>query len=232
MVAPAHVRLTWSGVFGTKAAPSEEWSFGLGVATPNGQPSRANLEAMSLAASNAWSDIAGITSSAVRLTRTRAAYVSESAGRLLTVRDDGGAYLQEDQDLDVGGSATATKYPFQVSLAVSTHSDFAGPLGRGRFYVPSPVYVVASDGLLDSTTQNTLRGVAKTFLDGLNSDLVLLNGAYLAIASGGSVLRAVPAAMRQITGVSVGRRLDIQRRRANDQPESRSITALAEVGGA
>ena len=122
MVAPAHYRITYSGVFGTAAAPYEDWAMGVSVGPEEGPfLGKPELITAAAAAQSAWaSSMASQCGTQVVLTRTRVAHVSDQGGRLLVTKDLDGAYLQGDSLTNTTGTGGATlRFPPQISVAVT-----------------------------------------------------------------------------------------------------------------
>lgn len=113
-----------------------------------------------------------------------------------------------------GGTSTLT-YPTQIAKVVTLESGFyRGPASRGRMYIPGP-----------TNTYNPTTGlltITQTEVDAWGTWVESMAGSTTA---GGRTLNVVPAvvssigdgfAWREITGVSMDNRADVQRRRAND----------------
>lgn len=226
MPPPSHYRLQYSGVLGSVAVPLEEWSVNLSLGTP-GDPfmTQPNLKTLAEQLAPHWgTHVAPKLAANAVMTRCRVASVN---GFGLTPRDVSGAYIQGDAPASTPGVSTPT-LPFQVSLAISLHSDASGPTGRGRFYLPSPVLGPITDGLFSAANRDGIMANMKAFLDAINGTLAA--GAYglsVVIASGGSPTKGLQPALHPVRQISVGRRPDIQRRRAGSLPESRTYSSLA-----
>jgi hypothetical protein len=221
MPAPAHIRLTFSGTFGSTDPAAEEWSFGVGVDRAVGLVARDLLEAFAVECSvGAWNAIKpGIGSYAV-LRRVRAAHVGDD-GRV--TRDTLGAYRQGDALVSLPGGGTVavgSVKPFQVALAVSTRSAFAGPTGRGRFYLPAPIgSVVTPGGVMSAGDQTAHEARAVAFLDAVNTAADAAGYGRCVVASGGSIVYGFPPALHVISHVGVGQAFDTLRSRRGDLPD-------------
>jgi hypothetical protein len=227
MPAPAHGRLIWSGVFGTVAAPAEQWQMSIAFTDDGPELLEADLESIADAGVANWFQMSGGLAAPCRLTNVRAVAVSATG---FTARDPFGKYLQVDAATDQPGGGGATlPHPTQVSLAVTLETGYPGPLGRGRFYLPCPTTgALDPDGTLTAATQTLFATRAQSLINEVNSDLAGLPGApRLAVASGGSVAKGVAGAVRPIVSVRVGKRMDIQRRRAADIDEAYVVLPVA-----
>lgn len=122
----------------------------------------------------------------------------------------------------------ADMLPHQMARKVTFET--AGDLGRvkGGFYLPGVTetgWDRATD-LIAAGTAAEIRDVVQTFLNNLN-DAPGLDGtgsAEVVIASQGRTrngVQVVPPTNWPVTAVNVGRRLDVQRRRANKLSEAR-----------
>jgi len=100
----------------------------------------------------------------------------------------------------------------QVAWAVTLATEVKrGPASKGRFYLPMPCSPVQPDGLVTQTVAQDLRAQTKTFLEAL-ADVPGFD--VPADPTPAVMSRKAGAPMqRVITGVSVGRVLDTQRRR-------------------
>lgn len=233
MPAPAHLRITYSGVFGSVAAPAEIWSFGLSCGTGNTtEPDpfliKADLALKLQQLEDAYLDlIAGIDSTTI-LTRTRLASVN-SSGK--TPREPSGAYIQADKTSAIAGLATKTMPP-QIALTTSLESNFAGPSGRGRYYLPGPLTgSIEAAGTITEAARDAHASRALSFLNKVNT--AMTNGvgqpAYgrLVIASGGSATKGLLPALYPVVRVGVGRALDTMRSRRGELLEAKEFSVLA-----
>jgi len=139
-----------------------------------------------------------------------------SAARLNTVKLNAiapnGRYASEGDTVyhDYGqpgvSGAGAAKYPPQVSLAISLMTEQSrGLASKGRFYIPSPVLDLQSDGRISANDAALVAGVATTFVQALNAAVV---GFSVGVASD-----VRTGALRRVTEVRVGRALDTIRSR-------------------
>ena len=226
MAAPPHYKVIFSGVVGDPSAPAEIWSFGLALGgNPEADLTKAQMLTMANNCSSAFGNLtAGIQSNTV-LTRIRVVRIRNDG---LYARDTDGSYMKADLLSPTQAGTQAVAVPPQVALAISLRSTFPGPLGRGRFYLPGPlVGTLDSSGRLSTTVRTGHLNRAVTFLNAVNTSSLALNPALrVSIASAGSASQGIPAGMRNVTSVAVGRVLDTQRRRRNDLLEEHAAAAL------
>lgn len=224
MFAP-HYRLTCSGTFGNG---DDGWTFGVAINQyeaglqdqPNGLPGTD--------VTDNWRDacVALVTgpNSPIRghaaINRVKVAAI-----------DENGHYRVPPREYVVVGNGgygnNGTVYPWQVALAVTLETD--GDLGRikGRIYLPAPgMGLNPSDDLIGADTAEAARNAVVTWINQLADEPGLDNGDFrVCVASQGrhskSGVLTVPPGNHDVQRVSVGRRLDIQRRRANSVRELR-----------
>lgn len=233
MVAPEHVQVSWRGRFGSITDPVEIWQIGLAFSI-SGIVLREHLadfaEQCSLSFSNR---VLPSISNEAALESTRAALISGDTGR--TVRNGDGAFVQGDYVGGGPGGSTVT-LPFQTALAITLETGRSGNVGRGRFFLPVPAAAGSTTlGLVTGTAAQTLATSMAAFINDLNTRAIAqqtdatnpLNVGPVVVASGGSVTKAIPPALVPVTGVSVGRVVDTQRRRRNALDEQRVTAALA-----
>lgn len=234
MPAPRHFRLTFTGVFGAAAAPVEEWSMGVSlIAVPDGTYSQEGLKSAVGALGPLWgSHVASYASTQARHTNTTLALVGVD-GKY--ERNAAGAYQRAELATDVAGVST-TLVPLQIALAVSLHSNYDGPTGRGRFYVPTPGIAVQADGTYADTTAANAASAMKGFVDAINAAVAGGGGTWgapdspigrVCVASGGSIVKGLAPALHPVTRVSVGEVPDTQRRRRSDLLELRKFASVA-----
>lgn len=136
--------------------------------------------------------------------------------------------------MDVVGSGNpTTPFPHQIARKITLEA--FEDLGRvkGGWYQPRPSRngFDFSSGLWDTTTTGAARDATKTFIDALNAvtagesqPLVVCIASQGRHNSDGSV--RVPKGNYKVTSVNVGRRADVQRRRANKLGENRITDAV------
>lgn len=221
-----HVRITWSGTLGSASADGEEWACGIAVKPGTALDSLAKLQAMADAAAANFPQTFGRTRSVVTLTGVKAAALN-SEGR--TARMPDGQYAQgEWVGTTPSGGPAGFLYPPQVSLAVTLDTARGGIAGTGRMFLPAPHNgALGADGRMTAADQEAAAFQVRDGLRALNTALAGISaGAAVALASGGSVTKGLPAAVLPIIGVRVGRVLDTQRRRRRDLLEEYRAEAL------
>lgn len=137
-----------------------------------------------------------------------------------------GLYVSQDQTLQrdmpaatVGGSAAGHPLPAQLAIAATLETSASrGLASKGRMYLPATTSVqLGTLGRIDEPYRATLQDATATLLTNLSN--------WPGIDAAGSPGRVVVAskvlagAERTVTGVVVGNRWDVQRRRANRIPE-------------
>jgi hypothetical protein len=208
-------------VFGAGGVFSDIWSMGVNLALGEGPFFfGSELEPFTQLMIDAWiSNIRPHVATFATLTETKASFVGPDG---LVLREGSGAYIQHERPAaSQGGSAsTAASGINQVSLAVSLQSDTPGATGRGRFYMPAPgIGPDAGTGLIEDAAAQSIATSCAQFIDTLNAGGFSTPVGDVVIASGGSVVKNIPAGLRRVTSVRVGRRLDVVRSRANAIPE-------------
>lgn len=199
-----HERLTFSGVFGSAAAPEEIWECNLNVVPDVGGGIAAMVTDAGLAHAAFVSQLLPFLADDVVLTNTRAAQIG-SDGRVKKNTD--GAYIQADHPGNDPGSVTGDFHPLQTALVISLVTSRAGSSGRGRFYLPLVKQALDSAHILSVGAATDWADAAALFLaeirDNVNTPLVASTKGY----------------NTNVTGVRVGRVPDTQRRRRGDLAE-------------
>ena len=218
-----HLKMQWSGTIGRGAAPNEIWSFGISAAGTIGSGpwlalSVTQLAALASSLSAAWAPFAAGISSAVLLTRTRVATIGNDG---LVMRTEEGAYRQGDNFTVRPGTGTHLGHAPQIAQAVSLRSTFAGPTGRGRFFVPLPAAGTdTADMLITEAARDAAAARAQAFIQSINTTLNGTDvGLRVVIASGGSLVKGLTPTVHTVTQVGVGKALDTIRTRRNALPE-------------
>jgi hypothetical protein len=109
-------------------------------------------------------------------------------------------------------------YPNQTALAVTLTTAYSrGPAHAGRFYLPLPAWNLGLDGRLTDVSAASTAASASAFIKNLSD----MPGVDVPASPGVVVMsrKAGGAVTRKVTGVSVGRVLDTQRRRRNKLDE-------------
>lgn len=138
-------------------------------------------------------------------------YVNQGATRLIEFPND------------VPGTVP-TVYPLQVCWVSTWTTDFQrGRAARGRTYWPTAVPVTGQElGRVASGPQGNFLGALRSLIPRLNQAAQLQGGGVVA-----SVMSDLDAGRTAaITGVRVGNRLDIQRRRDNKMPEAYQLGSI------
>lgn len=227
MPAPAHLRITFTGVLGSASGQNEQWSCNLSAGAPGPDDPAASLTALAALATplaGAWqTHISKIYTGAVIHQRCRVAMVDNTGHVYKTA---GGAYRQADQAAN--HSVVATPYtPPQIALVATLLTGAAGSTGRGRFFIPSPrMGNLGVDGRLAVADRDAHLANVVAFINACNTSLTGAGFGRIVVASGGSVQRGVAPSLRPITHVAVGRVLDTQRRRREGLLEEKATTAL------
>jgi hypothetical protein len=212
---PGHAKIIISGTLGSGTPAPEIWSNTLCSGPTPAPKMPADMAALGALVGDAWqTHIAPLVSNAVKVTRVR---VAQIGGDGYTLRGTDGSYLHGD-DLAVrnGADGSVNRPAPQVTCAVTTHSTFAGPTGRGRFFLPMPTGAPeAATLLIPETKRAAIEAAAKNFLVAVNNACASGGFGPLVIASGGSVLKGFPPQLHPITGVSVGQAFDTIRARRN-----------------
>lgn len=167
-------------------------------------------------------------------TVTKAAWPEAGAGspavldliKVNEIRPDGKyaqAYtLLEDIPAPGLSPTQSTTFPNQVAVVITLETGATRGLAhRGRLFLPVPIGVIGTDGLITTQIANFLATQWKAYFDAINA---LPGGPQVVVAS-----NVREGAMRPVTAVSVGRVLDTVRSRRTSLREERSIVALATV---
>lgn len=231
MPPPPHYRVTWSGTLGPAAAPLEIWSCSLAIAnTAAPFLVRGDLPPFAASLYNAFAQFgASNCHNSVTLRRCRIASVSPTVGgRLLVNKDSSGAFVQADRNEISTFQTSAPVAPSQVALAITLQSAASGATGRGRFYVPMPVFgPLGVDLVMAAARAAQFAASAKQLIEACNAASAALGQGKVVVASGGSPTKGIAPALRPVTSVKVGRVLDTIRTRRNALVEEPSLAAIA-----
>lgn len=119
----------------------------------------------------------------------------------------------------VAGTATVGLMPDQVCTVLTLLTGNASRRGRGRMYLPATCLNLSSSHQIPSAIMAAWTAGAKDFFDRINADGAIGDVAVVSIAG---------SATRVVTDVRMDSRVDIQRRRADQQaPERQSVAVLA-----
>lgn len=227
MPPPTHLRLTYSGTYGSPSAASEIWSFSVALARGDGPFSgtvtKTALTTEAAILAGYFNSLSPRMAGVLWLTRTRLAVIGDNG---LTVRDSGGAYLQGDAATQLATSGVRT-LPNQVALAITLLTSSPGPTGKGRFFLPAPLTgTLDADGRLSDGVRDTFSAAGRSFVNEINAQGVRAGYGPVSIASGGSPTKAIAPGIRAVTGVGVGRVLDTMRSRRSSLLEERELVPL------
>jgi hypothetical protein len=208
---PAHKRVTFEGVFGTIAAPIEQWSFRLNLNTDS--PGTGTVPtALATLASAYTSHVRQHTTALARLTRVKYAEIGAD-----------GAYTSDPVLLDVdipGTNVSTPNMPLQIALSISLNTALRGPTRRGRIFLPAPGFgTLTASGLIVNTAAQAIATGMKNFLDAINAEPQL----------GRVVIASSAGYLTNVTGVRVGVVPDTIRSRREKLSEAYGAT-LAVVG--
>jgi hypothetical protein len=132
---PGHIRLTFSGVFGSAAAPLEIWSWGLSSAVPAGSLDQAALDNHAAAMHATYvTNIKQIMPARVVLTQCLYALVNDDGH--IARNADGSFRQSKNQTVEAGGQGSVPVLPLQTALVASYGSARPGASGRGRSFLP------------------------------------------------------------------------------------------------
>jgi hypothetical protein len=107
--------------------------------------------------------------------------------------------------------------PYEVATAVSLQTDYRGPSGRGRLYLPPPaVQGVGAGGILNATHVGGALGGVLAVINAIKA-----NTPYVAL-----VVSPRRLFLHTITSINVGRVPDSQRRRRRSQSEARTVAPI------
>lgn len=214
---PAHIRMSWSGVFGTQAGAIEEWSFGLNLPSEPTVDAFTDLQIDALA--NGMDTIyrqflnPQMPSDVVK-TECRFAAVN-GLGRVKLRAD--GSYVQGINTAPATGVQPAVGIPLQTALCVSLITARPGPTGKGRFFLPWPGL------LLDPATKTLGESQATVMLDRCRDFIVGANG----LTPGDVSVVSTKGYVSTVIGLRVGRVPDTMRSRRERVPEGYVQRSLA-----
>lgn len=197
--------------FGGKLPGAEEWSCGFRLSNVGAAQDAA------VAAPTIQAAIAPIISTfhAASLASQRALL---SFVKVNAIGTDGRYVLQTTNEAvlaDIpGGGNPSTTPANQIAVAVSLTTGFSrGPAHRGRFYLPLPAVTVDADGRISAV----MAGIYDTAATALLADVNAISASWkMAVFS----RKLGSPAVRNVTGIEVGRVLDTQRRRRRSLVEA------------
>lgn len=117
------------------------------------------------------------------------------------------------------GSGSTKALPPEAAACVSLLTGLPGRSNRGRMYLPAlRVESLANNGTFNTTDVSVMSAWAAAFLGDVNT-----------AARSAVIWSRKQAASKNITMVSVGNQVDVQRRRQNSLPETYTSTAVSQV---
>lgn len=214
MVYPRHWLLQFGGHQG---APEEIWSCGIRLA-PYGvwegsMDEEQYLDDTALPALEAWFESVNLkVNGSALLDWVKFNEIAPDG----TYEDPSETHARFDLGFVGGaGGGAALYHPLQVAAVLTWTTDvMRGPANKGRIYLPRPAWPVIASGDVQSTTTIPAAQTTAAFLNQLDVSLGPEPGPVLrpsVVSNKGS------GVARQITGVRIDSRLDVQRRRANKQ---------------
>lgn len=219
----AHWQITIGGIFGVVQSPIENWQFALRVdadlvpttTEPNDPALLADATAIQASfQTNMLNKLQG----GVRHTYTDIRFIGNDG---LQPKNPDGSYKGAVRLLTDGpaGATETPRYPFQTALCVSLNTARSGPRGRGRVFLPPPVYPLSSDGRISlANAQEFTAAFAQVIRD--------VNGTALDALDGPVCVMSTFGFASPVTSVRVGRSLDTHRSRRADLPEGYSANVL------
>lgn len=213
--AASHYLLTLAGTRTSEGA-TEDWQFGLRIsenqsATPTQMTDRLNDYHADLLAY--WGQIRSYWPSTAKLSYAKLARIGTD-GKYLS-----DAVVKDYVTGNITGAATQAAMPPSVAVAVTLLTDSNRGLGHmGRFYLPAPSSnSLDIDGSLSIETADVVKNATVTFLNNINN----LTGSDAGDNFGEVIVasRVRDGAEKVVTGIKVGLRFDVQRRRAEKIPE-------------
>lgn len=209
MTVPRHFKFTVRGSF---LNSPETWSFGFHMSNDNSTSGNADL-------SNVHEDQVTAALAALFGAAEMSNKVQVDDWRCYDIGNDGkmrgnGPLLHAFAPNELKGVSSASLYPPQVAVAISTISDNRGPAKRGRFYLPGPTVALANDWRMDIAAATAYAAQATTFLKAVSDsiDLDLAESAYGCNVSPGPPGSST-GTLQGIDHIEVGRALDTIRNR-------------------
>lgn len=146
-------------------------------------------------------------STGVGIDRITTGEITPATGQQQTLRES---------DVEITGDVTGSNLPAEVALVVSLRTALANRSGRGRFYLPQPAIVAASDtGVVASAAQSAI--VAALEFAWTNSNSAGENPV---------VYSRTRRVTQPVTSFNVGSLFDVQTRRQNNLVETRVTSSM------
>jgi hypothetical protein len=220
------IRTTWRGILGGGV---EQFQFHLDLGKPGADPDLDDVACLALATllgtllQPAQQIVLGAFSTETAFTEVGAVTMEATSA---TDKDGKGGNMAQKfptqwfmwptgaRPLGTEGSPSG---PYEVATAVSLQTDYRGPSGRGRLYLPPPsVGAFAAGGVLSPThVAAALTGVQQfvsSIMDATNYDALVVSPRRLVLHT--------------ITSINVGKVPDSQRRRRRSQDEARTSAPI------
>jgi hypothetical protein len=211
-----HLRLSVRGAYASPTGDVEQFQFGLALrANPVGAPqvpTPGRLDNCVQAIRQYWGDNRVQTSNAHIIREVKLAPIGPD-----------GRYTGDPQiaGVEIAGPNARRMYPPQVALVVSTQTARRGPSGRGRVYLPAPLFDVDGSWVVPA---GNAQGLADTFAAML-VDLATTGSDNRPVADLLTpVLASSKGTLDPILSVRVGRAFDTVRSRRRSLSEA--YTAL------
>lgn len=214
---PAHIRCTWSGIFGQPGAPIEEWSFSLSLPPDATVSGFSDLQIDGLANGMRTCYVSALNPqmpSDVHLTESRFAAVGAN-GKVLLRAD--GSYIQGINVQPSLGVTAPAGIPLQTALCVSLVTARPGPTGKGRFFLPFPGVAI------EVATKTLNLSGATVMLDRCRDFLVAVN----LLTEGDVSVVSTKGYLSTVIGLRVGLVPDTMRSRRGRIPEGYVSRGLA-----
>jgi hypothetical protein len=222
MVRVPHIRITVAGSMTGQVPTPEIFSFGFVLADPTGDPT------IGLPSPAECDQVEALVRA--MFTRPATAISNQAALRQITIASVGtsgkvnvqpdGSYLQKKYvygPTTVTGGGGALAYPYQVANVVTLSSSASSGAKLGRIFLPSPTVPVGNDGTYPAAAASDCLNSVKTCFQAINA---LPMSVVVAVASGGSVPKGLPARNYPVVQLRVGRVLDTMRSRRNQLAEA------------
>jgi hypothetical protein len=228
MFSDTHLYLTIHGTQTNNGAP-DEWQVGLRMKRILTLATEADYEQAVIEYRDDvqlwWGTIRGSYNASTTCDRVKLALVGTD-GRY------SGAEGPYEADLAAGtrnGQGGQPALPAQLAIAVSLRTDKTrGLASRGRIFLPAPTsFYLSNTGGIDAATVTQMATATGTLLNNLNN--APGPDGTRETSEVGIFSRVGAGAYEKVTRVEVGRRFDVQRRRAEKIPET-PVSAPVAVG--
>lgn len=210
-----HLLLAWQGTFvagDTRFVPVDQFAgslrlIGGGVA---GGQTQQHLDGCVAALTAFWKRGDSFIPQRARINAIKLNLV-DTAGRYVSKSE-----TLETRDLDIAGTASMI-HPLQIAWCTTwTTQQKRGLASKGRTFFPTGVEISSSQFLVSEANQTTMANSCTALIAAINAVFGSTADANIKAAV---VSNQRDGASNVITGVQVGNRLDVQRRRAGSQDE-------------